>query len=110
MYGYRADYGDEKVNWKWKPSIFMPKAAARIFLRVTNVQVDRIQSIYMDDIQSEGVVPDGVVGGTVHQWRNDYWIPLWNSINAKRGYGWDKNPWVWVYTFERVDKPEGWCK
>ena len=33
---------------------------------------------------------------------------VWNPINAKRGYGWDKNPWVWVYSFERTAKPEGW--
>ncbi len=32
----------------------------------------------------------------------DSYCTLWNSLNAKRGYPWEKNPWVWVLTFKVV--------
>lgn len=111
-YFYRADI-DESVKALmephgavWKPSIFMPREAARIFLRVTDVRVERLQDILCGDMKREGCIPDTVTGGQYQQWQRDYWIPLWDSINAKRGYGWYTNPWVWVYTFERVEKPD----
>ena len=104
LYGYKADY-DRVVPWKWKPSIHMPKEAARIFLRVTDVRVERVQDILCGDMHREGCIPKTVTGGQWQQWQHDYWIPLWDSINAKRGYGWDTNPWVFVYSFERIDKP-----
>lgn len=107
LYGYKADY-DKAVPWKWKPSIHMPREAARLFLRVTKVRVERVQDILCGDMQREGCIPKKVTGGQWQQWQHDYWIPLWDSLNAKRGYGWDTNPWVWVYSFERVDKPAGW--
>lgn len=107
LYGYKADY-DGVVPWKWKPSIYMPREAARLFLRVTDVRVERVQDILCGDMQREGCIPKKVTGGQWQQWQHDYWIPLWDGLNAKRGYGWANNPWVWVYSFERVDKPNGW--
>lgn len=97
---------DERKGWH--PSIFMPREASRLFLRVTDVRVERVQDILCGDMQREGCIPKTVTGGQWQQWQHDYWIPLWDSIYVKRGYGWDKNPWVWVYSFERVDKPSGW--
>lgn len=87
-YIYRADYSDtekfyqggKEINMKWHPSIHMPKEAARIFLRVTNVRVERLQDITVEDALAEGM---------------DKYIR------------WDANPWVWVIEFERCDKPEG---
>ena len=114
---YRADYPDgaKQVTHpngivyelpKWHPSIHMPKEAARIFLRVTDVRVEQLQDMKMSDIQAEGVVPVSVNGGQWQQWQMDYMKPVWNKTIKNRGrYGWDANPWVWVIEFERCDQP-----
>lgn len=96
-YGYKAQYTTgwhEKI--KWRPSIFMPKEAARIWLTVTEVRVERLQEISDCDAWAEGIV-DEVPFGTAQTLFRE----LWDSINAKRGYGWDTNPWVWVISFEK---------
>lgn len=85
---------------KWRPSIFMPKTAARIFLKVTEIRVERLQEISEEDAISEGV-PVGPMG----DYRTGfYWI--WEHLNGKRGYGWDTNPWVFGYKFERCERPQ----
>lgn len=83
----------------------MPKEIARIFLRVTDVRVERVQDITEQDAEREGVKSYDPMFSSKEEF-----AVLWDSLNAKRGYGWDKNPWVWVYTFERIEKPEGWPK
>ena len=88
---------------KWRPSIHMPRAAARIFLKVTNVRVERLQEILMHDMIAEGCVPDSVKGGQWQQWQRDYWIPYWDARYAKRGFPWKDNVWVWVVEFERTE-------
>ena len=94
---------------KWKPSIHMPKEAARIWLKVTNVMVERLQEITIDGIRNEGISSMAVHAGDMEialkEWKN-----LWNSTIKKTdldSYGWDANPWVWVIEFERCEKPEG---
>ena len=94
---------------KWKPSIRMPKGAARIWLRVTDVRVERLQDIDGKGCVKEGIeeehlkyVGDEFVKGMFHD--------LWDSTVKKSDidrYGWDANPWVWVIEFERCEKPEG---
>ncbi len=82
---------------KWHPSIHMPREAARIFLRVTDVRVERVQ-----DIDDDGVVAKGLNIG-------DPFDELWDSTikPADRAlYGWDANPWVWVIEFERITREE----
>lgn len=80
---------------KWRPSIFMPRWASRILLEITNVRVERVQEINEADALAEGV---GFWGcDTIEVFQN-----LWDSINAKRGYSWESNPWVWVIEFKRV--------
>lgn len=99
---------------KWHPSIHMPKAAARIWLRVTNVKVERLQEITEDGSESEGAIdsrgfilsPDNEYN-RMHTAR-EHFAEIWNS--TIRGsdldrYGWDANPWVWVIEFERCEKP-----
>lgn len=92
---------------KWKPSIHMPKGAARIWLKVTDVRVERLQEITIDDIRNEGLSSMAVHAGdmeiAIEEWKN-----LWNSTIKKSDldrYGWDANPWVWVIEFERCEKP-----
>jgi len=97
---------------KWKPSIFLPKKFSRIFLKITNVRVERIQDILEEDAIAEGVAPFGLHAYTCYN-DDEYSFPtakesfssLWDSINKKRGYPWDMNPWVFVYDFERIDNP-----
>ena len=98
---------------KTRPNIFMPKWAARIWLEITGIRVERVQEITQDDIRAEGLWNyseeyrneicmwrDSVYG--IQQTGLKWWKILWDSINAKRGYGWDVNPWVWVVEFKRV--------
>lgn len=83
-----------KDGWSaspWLPSIHMPRKASRITLEITNIRVERVQDITAGDTVKEGVT------GMSFQ-------PLWDSINAKRGYSWQSNPWVWVIEFRQVKK------
>lgn len=91
----------EYLNWfwpgRWSPSIHMPRKAARIFLRVTDVRVERLQDMPPYDIAFEGF-----------RKQKDF-IELWNNTlkPADRAlYGWDANPWVWVIEFERITREE----
>jgi hypothetical protein len=105
-------------DYHCRPSIFMPRWASRITLEVKDVQVERLQDISEADAELEGIER---VGGeySCSPWRN-YLIgtpgemnvhasaptrsfqTLWDSINNKRGYGWDTNPWVWAVEFMMI--------
>ena len=103
----RLDYDTFVHKWfshnrEWKPSLFMPKVAARIWLKVTDVRVERLQDMTDDDAEAEGCF--------------DYtstalgFFDVWDSTIKKSDidrYGWDANPYVWVIEFERCEKPEG---
>lgn len=108
-YYYKAD--DNDFHCVWHPSIHMPKEAARIWLKVKDVLVERLQGIDGKGCVKEGIeeeplkdVGEEFVKGMYHD--------LWDSTIKKSDidrYGWDANPWVWVVEFERCEKPrEGW--
>lgn len=94
---------------KWLPSIHMPKWAARIFLRVTDVRVERLQDITGDECPSEGVpLYSGPVGGREACYRFCF-ADIWDDTikpSDLDDYGWSANPWVWVIKFERCEKPK----
>ena len=95
-------------NGEWKPSLFMPKEAARIWLKVTDVRVERLQEIASEQISREGVEVEypHVLNGEEKRYA---FSTLWNSTIKKTDldrYGWDANPFVWVIEFERCEKPE----
>lgn len=105
---------------KWKPSIHMPKEAARIWLKVMNVRVERLQEITDEQAKREGIqydeCPTGFTWKQETDMHNCYTTQigamqaLWNSTIKKSDldrYGWDASPWVWVIEFERCEKPEG---
>lgn len=120
LYGYKASIANsEDANEPWKPSIHMPKEAARIWLKVNDVRVERLQEIPHDGALKEGIhfceCPDGFTWKPETDMHNCYITPmgamqaLWNSTIKKSDiyrYGWDANPWVWVIEFERCEKPE----
>lgn len=85
---------------RWRPSIHMPRWASRITLEIEDVRVQRVQDISEDDARAEGVEPHTVGCSSVKRHISAF-ADLWDSINAKRGYGWDANPWVWAITFRR---------
>lgn len=135
-YMFKANYSDtekffrdgKEVQIKWRPSIHMPKEAARLFLRVTDVRVERLQTITIDDARKEGVTLENVrAGGCTCAWategcmdepcsnRDAYellcWVTpfqrLWDSTIKpadRETYGWSANPFVWVIEFERISR------
>lgn len=110
-YMYRASCEDNEYPSAdtWHPSIHMPKEAARIWLKVTDVRLERLQEITIDGIRNEGLSSMAVHAGDMEIALKE-WELLWNSTIKKSDldrYGWDANPWVWVIEFERYEKPEG---
>jgi hypothetical protein len=134
QFEYKAGFADEPI--KWKSSRFMPKVAARLFLKITDVRVEKLNDISGDDVKSEGVripvnnrgtkeqtvvlrltgkhraldyLPHGTLGGTYkptqEEWLKAHFYELWCDINGEDS--WVENPWVWVVSFERCEKPEG---
>lgn len=104
---YRADsekWGREPQAWR--SPMFMPKWAARIWLEITEVRVQRLQEIGESDAIAEGIVKTCTycygLNEPVPGMRGGY-AALWDDINEKRGCSWDSNCWVWALTFKRVD-------
>lgn len=96
------DDGEQSLRC-WRPSIHMPRWASRITLEVTDVRVERLQDMDHCDAEAEGirgtsfrVFDDGPLAVILAR---DVFATLWDSLNAKRGYGWAFNPWVWVVEF-----------
>ena len=130
----RLDYDTFVHKWfshngEWKPSLFMPKEAARIWLKVTDVRVERLQEITEDQTEEEGFL---FTPPCLHMTGENYCDidgpctseikycdmgagelfgkVLWNSTIKKSDldrYGWDANPYVWIIEFERCEKPKG---
>ena len=96
--GYRAERDPANDNAWWTPAIFMPRWASRINLEIVSVRVERIQSISEADAFAEGISGGDWLGDPVGEFKK-----LWNSINKKRGFGWETNCWVWVLEFRRID-------
>ena len=92
-----------KAPTRWRPSIFMPKEAARIWLEVTNVRVERLQEISHKDIYREGICIWQDCAEAIRNIRTKYFKKLWDGINLKRGYGWDSNPFVWAISFKVLE-------
>lgn len=120
-YAYKADASPiseearKKFGYRWRPSIHMPKEAARIWLKVTNVRVERLQDITADGAEAEGAIDNR---GFIHSPENEYdriytarehFIGIWDRTIKKSDldrYGWDANPYVWAIEFERCEKPQ----
>lgn len=132
-YIYKADGGSAvsagyDKEPRWHPSIHMPRDAARIFLRVTDVQVERLNEISQSDAIDEGTLTCDLcetdeykescekakIEGSkppIGYSPRERFAALWDSTIKNTEitkYGWYANPWVWVITFERCEKPDAW--
>ena len=120
-YVYRADEvaedGFKNEAHIWHPSIHMPKEAARIWLKVKDVRVERLQECgegWCIDIEKEGIATPQdpilyISDDAFHDALRMEFQKIWDSTIKKSDldrYGWDANPWVWVIDFERCDKPK----
>ena len=120
-YIYKADQKPGMKNpGKWNPSIHMPREAARIFLRVTGVRVERLQDMTEADAVAEGfeaILCDHPGGYPCTDCMNTGYlepamlgfVETWDSTikpSDRALYGWDANPWVWVIAFERISREE----
>lgn len=108
IYYYKADGELRPKGWRgtWHPSIHMPKEAARIWLKVTDVRVERLQEITEVQAQAEGCNSGLLTWACTARGQFE---DLWNSTVKKSDidrYGWNANPYVWVIEFERCEKPE----
>lgn len=113
-YWYKAD-SKTYPGIRWKPSLFMPKKACRLFLKVKSVRVERLNDISESDAIAEGV--DVLEPNEAYKCYDDgaghfatargSFTSLWESINGLKS--WSANPWVWVIEFERCERPAGFC-
>lgn len=99
----------------WKSPLFMPRGASRITLEITDIRVERVQEITEEDAKAEGIkvlpLQDDSDPSAWYQYApgifqersatKSYEL-LWDSLNAKRGYPWESNPWVWVISFKQI--------
>lgn len=95
----------------------MPRSIARLFLLVKNIRTEQLQDITHDDAVAEGVIEwirneyksgsylDNAMRGAACAKPERAFALLWDSLNAKRGYPWSSNPWVWVIEFEQTEVP-----
>lgn len=102
--GFNRETGE--VRWpagegptRWRSSLFMPRWTSRLTLEVVSVRAERVQDISEEDAKAEGVGDGDQCGMLRYQ---EYFRLLWDSINAKRGFGWDANPLVQVIEFRRL--------
>lgn len=104
---YRATDEGTVEQGDWKPSRFMPKWATRIWLEITGLRKELLQEISLEDIYAEGL---GIASDLANEYDEqakrillyEQWQRLWDSLNAKRGYGWDTNPEVLVVEFKEI--------
>lgn len=114
-YLYRADFAKDDIEdiMKWKPSLHMPKEAARIWLRVANVRMEKLNEISEEDAKAEGAnLKKGKNIGIQEKMARssiERFAEIWDSTIKKSDlgtYGWNANPWVWVIEFERCERPK----
>lgn len=90
-------------GWFKRPSMFMFKKDARIWTEITGLRAERVQDISWRDCKREGVVTEKMTFSVFAEPWRDAFERLWNSLNAKRGHGWDRNEWVWVILLKLME-------
>jgi len=101
---YRASDHDW-VSPAWQSSTQLPEKYARLFLKIKDIRVERVQDITGEDAKSEGVAGSDRKGVPYGNCKIAF-MALWDKINYKRGFGWSVNPWCWVMEFERTENAQ----
>lgn len=105
-----------KKGWYKRPQLFMPQKYARYWIKITDVRAERLQAISQEDARAEGVDPaphrpvsTNCTKHADNSLKRDCFVcsykVTWNQIHGPKGNQWDKNPWVWAYTFKLTKKP-----
>lgn len=120
--GWRIDengmfWGDADPSpTRWRSPMIMPRWASRLTLEITGIRVERLQDISEEDAIAEGIKPFTDKNGTICFWLSPTkgkpawssakaaYADTWDFINAKRGYSWESNPYVWAITFRRIEQ------
>ena len=97
---YRASDDDRVMGGRWRPSIFMPRWASRITLRITDVRIERLQDISNEDAAAEGWLGPDEANTIRNAYPIAWYSHLWESINGRGS--WAENPFVWAISFEVV--------
>lgn len=109
-YYYKADRpgttADQTPNVKWCTAMAMPKEAARIFLKVTEVSIRRLHDMDVPDMVAEGILDLGAADTAIERQFIKYWDRLYRDAEECNIYGWDANPWVWVVSFKQCERPK----
>ena len=107
--GQRLRKNGEEAS-PWISGLRMPREASRITLEITEVRVERLREISENDVRAEGIDDAycAELGMDAHRDPGpiEAWCHGWDALNAKRGYSWESNCWVWVLTFQRSDRKE----
>ena len=110
-----GEQNDGSDGWRKMSPMFMPRSASRVTLEILRIGVERLQDISFDDCLAEGVIwtrhwrdvtseelPQGASEGASSDARAAF-RRMWDAVNAKRGFPWESNPWVWTIEFRRLD-------
>ncbi len=97
---YQADWPTDEEQ-KWRNVMYMKRDYSRLTLEIVNVRVERLQDISEADARAEGVKPFGGMEAAGAKYIHSY-RELWDKLNAKRGFQWESNPWVWVIEFKQL--------
>ena len=123
-YSYRVDHSglnDGPYRIKWKPSIHMPRAASRLTLEITKIEVERLQNLTDEDAWDEGAdeldgrFSDADICATAKKYGlmaedvTTTFVHLWDGLYARQGLGWAENPWVWVVRFAVLRSEKKCC-
>jgi hypothetical protein len=95
---YYKTLGD-KDGFKWSSPVCMPRKYSRLTLEIVDVRCEQLKAISGADCDAEGC-RNREVTGVARTF--DVFIRTWDALNAKQGFSWDSNPWVFVITFKTV--------
>jgi len=85
---------------RWKPSMFMPRKLSRLTLEVVSVRLEELQDVSIADCIAEGITEEYSMRSEIRNWYREHW----DKLNAKRGFPWESNPYVWVIDFRQIER------
>jgi hypothetical protein len=102
--GQSGGWESQAISDEFRPGREMPQWASRLTVEITGVRVEQIQSISTEDLEAEGGMWRESAATPGLEADRDGFVRWWSAVNAGRGTTWDRNPWVWVVEFRRVNR------